>query len=927
VSGRRAPAAFALAFAALLGLAGCDRFTSVETRLGRAAESLEAGEYQAALVDVRKALQSEPDNVEAMLLHVDVLAASGDVESARAQLDRALAAGAPPSAVEPRRIEVLIAAGDLPGASAALESSHTLAPAAAASFEGQLLLRRQQPAEAEAAFSRAIEAEPRLQSALIGRAEALAVMGRTDEALRVLAQVRQAEPASGRAWLLTGGIEAQLGNVDAAVAALREAVAKGRGMTMLQTLRAHSALISVLLASGRLEDAREALAGLESAAGGSALVPLMRARVALAAGDTSSAVNDLRGYVRDVPGDVTGRILLASALLEQGNAEQAYRHAVRAAADFPGEDAAQLALAEIQQRLGRTEQAEQTLAALATRPQPNPQALALLGRLRIQQGESLAGIDYLRRGLAERPEDIQLQLQLAAAYVAAGEPRRAAEVLDAIPEGQADASLERLRVIVAAALQGSEEAERQLEAAIQKHPEDLDLLRLAAAHYSGSGNLDLARRYLLQARKLRPEDVGLKLAHARLEIAGTRLDEAEALVRDVLSQSEAEVAAMMLMAEIEVRRGRDAEVDSWLERARTADAKALSPRFAMVRRAVARGDVARARALLDEAATVALDEASVQLALGELNVAAGRAAEARVHLKRAAELDPASPVILLAMARVDLAEGRVAGARQSLQRATEIAPDWLPAASTLVALETRQGNLGAALEVARRLRQRDPQGAASFILEGDAYLGASRPADAAAAYRVAYLRAPSAPLAARNAQAKSLAGIGNPEAELQDWLRNHPDDGLARRTLAEYLLAAGRKGEAVAELEVVIAARPEDPIALNNLAWLYDEAGDPRARALAAKAYELAPDNGAVADTYGWILARGGNAAEAERVLRRAVELAPGDAEIRYHLAVALNGAGKTGEALAELRTLLGSETRFASRAEAERLRDSLERR
>jgi putative PEP-CTERM system TPR-repeat lipoprotein len=907
--------------AAFVFAAGCDRFVGLETRLERARASLDTHAYQAALIDVRKALDSEPDNIAALLLHVDVLAASGEVESAVLQLDRAQAAGATAADLEPRRIDLLIAQGDLDGAGTALEASATLPPAHRAAYDGRLRLLRQQPAEAEAAFDRALAADPAYVPAILGRAEALAAQGRIEQAQRALAGLLERDPASGQAWLLSGGLQAQAGSYEAAAEAFGAAVTRGRGLTRFQLLRAHAARVSAHLAGGQLDRAREALAALEKDAGDAVLVSLMRARVALAAGDVSTAVNELRVYTRAMPQEITGRLLLTGALLEQGNIEQAYAQAVRTAADFPGEDGPQLALAEIQLRLGRTADAERTLTALATRPQPNPQALATLGRLRIQQGESLAGIDYIRRSLTERPDDSQLQLQLAAAYVAAGEPRRAAEVLQAIPEGDAAASRDRLRVIITAALEGPAEAERQLDQALARYPRDVDLLRLAAAHYGGAGNLDRARRYVEQALEVRPDDVSLKLGLARLEVAGARLDEAEQVARTILELSPSDIPAMLLMTEIESRRGRDAEVEGWLERARAADPKALEPRFVLVRRALSRGDSARAQELLSEAAGAAQNDAAALLKLGELSAAAGRNADAMTHLRRAASLDPGSPVILLAMARVELAEGRIAAARQSLRRATELAPDWLPPSRTLVALETREGNLAAALDVARRLREKDPNGAASHLLEGDAYLGAGRAADAAAAYRVAYLRSPSAVAASRSAQARSAAGLANPTAELQDWLRRNPNDASSRRTLADYLIAAGQRDAAIAELERVVEARPEDPVALNNLAWLYGERGDhPRAVPLARRAAELAPDSGSIADTYGWLMVGAGQVEEGVAALRRAVELSPKDGQAQYHLAFGLDKAGRRDEALNVLRPLVASGAEFASRAEAERL-------
>ncbi|MDB4576388.1 tetratricopeptide repeat protein, partial [bacterium] len=60
---------------------------------------------------------------------------------------------------------------------------------------------------------------------------------------------------------------------------------------------------------------------------------------------------------------------------------------------------------------------------------------------------------------------------------------------------------------------------------------------------------------------------------------------------------------------------------------------------------------------------------------------------------------------------------------------------------------------------------------------------------------------------------------------------------------------------------------------------------------VAAKAYQLAPDTAAVADTYGWILYQNGEREQAIELLERAVELDSSNAEIAAHLNEAKNGA------------------------------------
>ena len=90
---------------------------------------------------------------------------------------------------------------------------------------------------------------------------------------------------------------------------------------------------------------------------------------------------------------------------------------------------------------------------------------------------------------------------------------------------------------------------------------------------------------------------------------------------------------------------------------------------------------------------------------------------------------------------------------------------------------------------------------------------------------------------------------------------------------------------------------PNNVVALNNLAWIYHENGDDRAIELARRAYELSRDNGAVADTYGWILFKAGETKKSLPILEKALELKPDSQEIAMHLAEVYRASGRDSDA------------------------------
>jgi cellulose synthase operon protein C len=922
----RQPKLRSLVLPALLLLAGCDRFTSEETRMSRANASLESGKYQAAVIELRKVLDSKPDNLNAQLLLVDALSATGDAAGARRQLDLAIKAGASPSETEARALRLLLALGDREAMRKTLEGSTSVSAGERAMFEGRLLMLERKPTEAQAAFDRALAEDVSLDDAAVGRIEALMAQGRGSETRQAIDTFLARKPDNGRALIMKGTLATRSRDFTTAIQAFSTAIESGKGLSRTEIATAHAQRVNAYLSSGQLETARSALAGLVEAAGETPVVFVTRANVALAAKDPSTAVNELRKFTQAVPQYMPARMLLVSALFQQGSTEQAYAEAVRNVSEFSDSDEPRLALAEIESRLGRASDAEETLRPLVTRSPPNPLATATLAEIKMRRGESIAGASLLEQAVADQPGNPRLLLALAAAYLSQSDPNRALATLDRIEDKSQFAARDRLRVIATAAIRGPAAGEKELEAAIARHSGDVDLLLLAAAYQASVDHFDKSRSYLQKALEVRPDDRMLTLALARMELSAGRLDEAEALTRRVLDKVPTDASAMTLMAGIAARRGQEADVDAWLNRARIAQPGALDVSLALARRSAVRGNSMEARQILAEAVRNAPADPAARVALAELDASAGRHTEAMEGLREAAQKTPDSPHVLVSMAKIQLAAKDVGSARKTLMQALDLNPSWLPAAATLAALESNAGNLPAAIEVAKRLRRADPEGAASFALEGDIYMTAKRPRDAAAAYVAAYQRTPSATLATRAAQAKQAANISSAETELVDWLARAPDDAITRRTLAEFHSSRGQNAAAISELEKVISARPKDAVALNNLAWLYhQQKRDPRALTTAQAAYAVAPDVAAIADTYGWILAQSGKAKEALPVLEKAARLAPNSPEIQFHHAYALANSGDRARAADLLREALASAQNFGSRSEAQQLLKQLE--
>ncbi len=176
------------------------------------------------------------------------------------------------------------------------------------------------------------------------------------------------------------------------------------------------------------------------------------------------------------------------------------------------------------------------------------------------------------------------------------------------------------------------------------------------------------------------------------------------------------------------------------------------------------------------------------------------------------------------------------------------------------------------------------------------------------------------PLVVKLFQALSEGSAKEPQGVLSDWLAKHPDDAPTRLLLAQYYLNHAQNMLAASEYERVLKTHPSNIAALNNLAWVYTEQHNPKALALAERAYKLAPGSPGMAYTYGWALIADNQPKTALPILMQAAKGAPKVPAIQYHLAVAQARTGDSVGARSTLKTLQKSGADFQDKQAAEKL-------
>jgi putative PEP-CTERM system TPR-repeat lipoprotein len=397
-------------------------------------------------------------------------------------------------------------------------------------------------------------------------------------------------------------------------------------------------------------------------------------------------------------------------------------------------------------------------------------------------------------------------------------------------------------------------------------------------------------------------------------------ERARAYLGRVLESTPNNGRALRGLANVEFAAGNPQAAERALRQALSAEPKSPDLHLALARLQLGRNDMVRARTELDAAIAAGDGRANVYNAAGLLLADGQRFEEALAEFRRATELDPSNAAYWLNAGRAQVALNQPAAARESINKALALRADWMPAASLLVLLDLRSSDPGVALKRAQELRSRQPAEPAAIALEGDVRMVMKDYAGATKCYEDAERVHPDASLAVKTFEAMRLNDVSQPEAPLTRWLALQPEDARVRAVLAQYYMKTGQSQRAQLEFETLGRQLPNNPVALNNLAWLYHVRGDARAEDTARRAHELAPTNPAIADTYGWILLGKRQVPQALVLLEKASTDAPDNPEIRYHYGAALAAAGRHTAARTALTAAIEAKGSFPQRAEAEKL-------
>lgn len=898
-----------------LALAGCG--DKPEAMLSSAKDYLAKNDNKAAVIQIKNALQANPDLPEARYLLGVALLEGGDAVGAETELRKALALKVSQDQVAPSLAKAMLAQGQVKKVTEEFGKLELSQPASKANLQTLLAAAyaaQGQIDQSRAALGAALEADPTYAPARILQARQKAGQRDIDGAMAIVDELNVKEPKNQDAWKLKGDLLLYAKNQpDEALAAyLKSTEARA------DFLAGHVAAINILFKQGKLTEVEAQLAKLKAFAAGNPQTKYLEAQLAYQKKDLKLAQTHLQQVLKSAPNNVLGLQLAGAVELGLNSVVQAETYLSKAVQLAPDLPLARRLLVASYLRTGNTTKALATLAPGLARENVDPELYSVAGEVYLQSGDAKKAEEYFAKAAKQDPQNARKRTAVAVTKMIGGQVDSAFGELEDI--AASDKGVTADMALISAHLRRQEfDKALQAIAGLEKKQADKPVAAMLQGRtYLAQKDVAQARKSFERALTIDPTYFPAVASLAGLDMADKKPEEAKKRFETVLAKNPKNGQALLALAELAARTGAaKEEVAKLVGNAVAANPTEVAPRLLLIDLHLRNKDTKLALSAAQDAQSTLPDSPEVLDALGRAQQASGDLNQAVTSFNKLANMLPSSPQPHLRLAEVHMAAKNKEAAAASLRKALEIKPDLQQAQRGSIMLDVDSKNYQGAVATAKNMQKQSPKDAVGYVLEGDISASQKNWDAAQAAYRNGLKQTSSTELALK-LHSVLLASGKAPEAEKfsAGWQKDHPQDAAFLLYLADGAIA--RKDYAVAErtYQSVIKLQPNAAVAYNNLAWVTARLNKEGAIAFAEKANTLAPNQPAFMDTLAMLLSEKNEHAKALALQKKVLALQPEAALFKLNLAKMQIKAGDKSAAKSTLEELVKLGDKFAGQAE-----------
>lgn len=900
----------------ILGLAiaaGCG--DSSDAMLASAKDYLSKNDHAAATIQIKNALAKNPNSGEARFLLGRALLDSGDAVAAEVELRKALDLKFSAEQVTPVLARALLAQGQIKKLDE-LAKTVISSPEALADLKttiAQSLAMQGRMDAAKTTLEEAVAAKSDFAPALLGLARLKVASNDLPGARAIIEDILAKDPKNANAWLFKADMLRAEGKAAEAIAAYEKGIE-----IRPQALAAHAALIMIHLRDRKPEIAAKRLDAMQKVAAKHPLTFYMQSLIAYGRKDIPAARTAVENLLRMQPENVQALQLAGLIAYESRSDVQAQELLRKALQKTPGLDFSRRTLVMSYLRSGQAAKAVETLQPVLHGSETRTSWLTLAGNAYMQSGDVKTAEDYFQRAARADPENKQTQTALALTRMRTGHAEEAFDDLEEIAAEDKGISADMALIASHIRQKQYDKALKAIANLEKKQPGDPVAYNLRGGALLGKGDDEGARKSFEKALSINPAYLPSATALAQLDLLAKKPDDARKRYEAVLAKEPKNVQALLALAELQARTGAKPEdVATQIGKAIAAAPNEAAPRLALIGLHVRNKDYKKALTAVQEALAAIPERPELLDVAGQVYQLNGDTNQALAAYGKLTTLMPTTAHPYLRMAEVQVAAKNKEGARASLNKGLSLQPDSLPMQRAMIMLDVDDKKFDAALAKARAIQKKQPKLNAGFVLEGDIHVINKSLGQAAAVYRAGLKAAPATDLAERLHATLMMDGKpGEANAAADAWIKSHPKDNAFRLFLAESANKRNDFAAAAAQYRILLAAQPNNPAVLNNLAWSLGQAKDPKALEYAEQANKLAPNQPAIMDTLGMLLVEQGKTENGLELLGKALQLEPDAHAVRLNYAKALIKAAKKPEAKQELETLAKLGDKFPAQPE-----------
>ena len=908
--------ALILALLAAPVLNGCHRDANLteQERIQRAKDFEGKGDLKASIIELKNALQKNPDSAQARWLLGLAYLKQGQGSDAETQLNRAVQLGINPDSVRIPLARTWLLKGDFDKVLDKLKSTGQEAPKVLAQIleiRGNALLGLGKNEESCPLFEQAIKADNTYVPAYLGQSKCEYSTGQAAQALATAQKATTLDPAHMDSWYLLGDLYRAMNQPQQALTAYNQAL-----KIKPDDFIALSNKAMTLLSINQTDAAAKEIAHLNEIRPHALMTMYLQAFVDYHQGKYNEAADSLQQVLLADPNNLQAQLLFGTVNYASNHNEIALNsfNKVLAIADLPE---ARLLLAATQLRMGSTNDALKTLTPLLAQGN-NAKAFMLAGQIALNQGDYTKGLAYLNQASKIDPKDTTIRTTLASNQLLTGNQQGISGLESVITDNPQETQAYLLLASAQASKADFNGALTTLQKMATAQPKNPLTYLFMGRVYLLQHNPTVARLSFERSLGADASFLPAAGALADLDIAEKQAEQARQRFKRILVKSPDNLGAMLGQARVDLALGDQNNYVADLKNAIQRQPNTLEPVVTLTNFYIQKTHQPQlALEVAQKASQAHAGDPGFLDNLGQALLAAGHKKEAIGTYTSLINLQPNSPVAWYRLAWAQRVAGDLNSAQQSLQKALLISPNYLDAHVALAGLYIAKGQSDDALKETKAIQTAYPQSSTGYNLEAELQARLKKPELSLQALAKAYHAVPSGETAATYHLALTRAAKA-PQAEqvAQQWLKQHPNDIAFRMYLGSVYLDKQQTAQAIAQYRQVIQTAPDNVLALNNLAALLQPT-DPAAFTYAKRAFALQPDNPVVADTYGWNLLQQGKIEAALPPLNLAASALPQLPAVQYHLAVALIKSGELAKAKTLLQKIVSARQPFRERSDA----------